>query len=89
MQVFIALINLPGSAPMYVRRCPFISASSRIPPREKRKYLRPKALAIDCPTEVLPVPGGPTSKTIEPAKSPLMIPTDINSKILSLTSLRP
>ena len=49
----------------------------------------PKPWQFDCPTEVFPVPGGPTNKTIDPAKSPLIIPTDINSKILSLTSLSP
>jgi len=30
----------PGSAPMYVRRCPRISASSRTPPSETRMNSR-------------------------------------------------
>jgi len=57
----------PGIAPMYVRLCPLISASSRIPPTEKRKNFLPSARAIERPTEVLPTPGGPTKHTIEPA----------------------
>ena len=38
---------LPGSAPMYVRRWPRISASSRTPPSDSRTNLRPVARAID------------------------------------------
>ena len=38
---------LPGSAPMYVRRWPRISASSRTPPSDRRTNLRPVARAID------------------------------------------
>ena len=37
---------LPGSAPMYVRRWPRISASSRTPPSDRRTNLRPVARAM-------------------------------------------
>ena len=57
---------LPGSAPMYVRRWPRISASSRTPPRLMRTKSRPVARAIDLPSEVLPTPGGPTRQRIGP-----------------------
>ena len=40
---------MPGIAPMYVRRWPRISASSRTPPTDRRTNLRPIAFAIDCP----------------------------------------
>ncbi|AKU74417.1 hypothetical protein ACX55_1 [Francisella tularensis subsp. tularensis] len=49
---------------MYVRRCPLISDSSRTPPKAIRTYSRPVALAIDCPIDVLPTPGGPTKHRI-------------------------
>ena len=39
-------MSLPGSAPMYVRRWPRISASSRTPPSERRTNLRPVARAM-------------------------------------------
>ena len=39
-------------------------ASSRTPPRLMRTNLRPVALAIDWPSEVLPTPGGPTRQRI-------------------------
>ena len=47
----------PGSAPMYVRRWPRISASSRMPPSDRRTNLRPMARAIERPSDVLPTPG--------------------------------
>ena len=56
----------PGIAPMYVRRCPRISASSCIPPSEIRANLRPSARAMLLPSEVLPMPGGPTKHRIGP-----------------------
>ena len=62
---------LPGSAPMYVRRWPRISASSRTPPSDWRTNLRPSARAIDCPRLVLPVPGGPRKHRITPSLSPI------------------
>lgn len=40
-------ITFPGIAPTYVRRCPFISATSVIPPTENLKYSRFKARAIE------------------------------------------
>ena len=54
----------PGSAPMYVRRWPRISASSWTPPSEIRTNLRPSARAMDWPRLVLPTPGGPTKQRI-------------------------
>ena len=57
---------VPGIAPMYVRRWPRISASSRTPPTEMRVNLRPSVRAIDWPSEVLPTPGGPTKQRIGP-----------------------
>ena len=47
----------PGIEPMYVRRWPRISDSSRTPPTDSRTNLRPSAFAIECPSEVLPTPG--------------------------------
>ena len=49
-------------APMYVRRWPRISASSRTPPSDIRTNSRLSARAIDSPIEVLPVPGGPMQR---------------------------
>src|SRR5207247_558571 len=51
----------PGNAPMYVRRWPRISASSRMPPSEVRRHLRPSAREIDRPRDRLPAPGGTTN----------------------------
>ena len=56
----------PGSAPMYVRRWPRISASSRMPPSDTRTNLRPSDCAIDFASDVLPTPGGPTKQRIGP-----------------------
>ena len=39
-------MSLPGIAPMYVRRWPRISASSRTPPSDRRTNLRPVARAM-------------------------------------------
>ena len=61
-----ARTSRPGSAPMYVRRWPRISASSRTPPSDMRTNSRPVARAIDSPIEVLPVPGGPISVRMAP-----------------------
>ncbi len=57
---------LPGSAPMYVRRWPRISASSRTPPSDRRTNLRPVARAMLLARLVLPTPGGPTKHRIGP-----------------------
>ena len=54
----------PGMAPTYVRRCPRIVDSSRTPPTAMRSIGRPVARAIDCASEVLPVPGGPRKQMI-------------------------
>ena len=64
---------VPGIAPMYVRRWPRISASSRTPPTERRANLRPSARAIDWPSDVLPTPGGPTKQRIWPEVSFLQL----------------
>ena len=63
-----ARTSRPGRAPMYVRRWPRISASSRTPPSDMRTNLRPVARAIDSPIEVLPVPGGPISVRMAPER---------------------
>ena len=60
------VIILPGIAPIYVRLCPRISASSLTPPSDIRINSLPVALAIDLATEVFPVPGGPTRQRIGP-----------------------
>ena len=44
---FMPWMIRPGRAPMYVRRCPRISDSSRIPPRLIRVNSRPSARATD------------------------------------------
>ena len=61
---FIAEMMRPGMAPMYVRRWPRISASSRTPPRLTRTNPRPMAVAMERPRLVLPTPGGPTRQRI-------------------------
>jgi len=53
------LMIRPGIAPMYVLRCPRISASSCTPPKDILMYFLFKAAAIDLPKDVLPTPGGP------------------------------
>ena len=69
-----ARTSRPGSAPMYVRRWPRISASSRTPPSDMRTNSRPVARAIDSPIEVLPVPGGPIRVRIAPALRSISTP---------------
>ena len=81
-----ARMIVPGIAPMYVRRWPRISASSRTPPALMRSNLRPIARAIERPSDVLPTPGGPTKHMIEePVASGLSLRTARNSRIRSLT----
>ena len=58
-----ACTMLPGPLATYVRRCPLISPSSRTPPSEMRWNGLSSARAMDCPSDVLPVPGGPTNLT--------------------------
>src|ERR1700759_1022298 len=79
----------PGRAPMYVRRWPRTSASSRTPPSGTRTYLRPSDDAIDLPSEVLPTPGGPTSKRIGPCLLGASFRTARNSRMRRLTLSRP
>ncbi len=79
---------VPGIAPMYVRRWPLISDSSRTPPTEIRTNSRPSVRAIDCPSEVLPTPGGPTKQRIEPETSFFSFATASDSMIRSLTLSR-
>ena len=80
---------VPGIAPTYVRRWPRISASSRTPPSEMRTKLRPSARAIDCPSEVLPTPGGPTKQRIGPYTSLFSFATARYSRMRSFTFSRP
>ena len=40
-----------------------------------RTNLRPKARAMECPSDVLPVPGGPTKHRIGPLESGLSLRT--------------
>ena len=76
----------PGSAPMYVRRWPRISASSRTPPSDIRTNSRPSARAIDSPIDVLPVPGGPISVRIAPdllvLRDPALLPELAHGEVL-------
>ena len=66
-----ARTSRPGSAPMYVRRWPRISASSRTPPSDMRTNSRPVARAIDSPIDVLPVPGRPDERQ-DGARAPVV-----------------
>ena len=80
---------VPGMAPMYVRRWPRISASSRTPPTEMRTNLRPSVRAIEWPSDVLPTPGGPTKQRIGPERSPsFSFETARYSRIRSFTLSR-
>src|SRR2546426_4769750 len=72
----------PGMAPTYVRRWPRISASSCTPPRLIRTNLRPKARAMDFPSEVLPTPGGPTRHRSEEHTSELQSPCNLVCRLL-------
>ena len=83
-----ARMIVPGIAPMYVRRWPRISASSRTPPTETRTNLRPSARAIDWPSDVLPTPGGPTKARIGPESVFVSFWTARCSTIRSLTLSR-
>jgi hypothetical protein len=67
-----------------VRRWPRISDSSRTPPTEILSNLRPIAVAIDLPSDVLPTPGGPTNRTIPERASGFSLRTARNSMIRSL-----
>src|SRR5262245_38688444 len=64
-------------------------AASRVgtPPSEKRTKLRPVALALDLPSEVLPTPAGPTRHRIGPVLARCC--TARYSTIRSLTFSRP
>ncbi len=79
----------PGMAPMYVRRCPRISASSCKPPNDMRMYLRPSDSATDLPNEVLPTPGGPTKQMMGDFMSPFSFSTAMCSSMRSLIDSRP
>ena len=67
---------LPGPLATYVRRCPLISPSSRTPPSEMRWNGLSSARAMDCPSDVLPVPGGPTNLTQLSVMGPHRTKTD-------------
>ena len=64
---------------MYVRRWPRISASSRMPPSDMRTNSRFSARATDSPIDVLPVPGGPISVRIAPARLSASMPRSSRS----------
>jgi hypothetical protein len=53
-----------------------------------RTNLRPSVRAIDCPSEVLPTPGGPTKQRIGPETSFFSFETARYSTIRSLTFSR-
>ena len=60
-----------------------------MPPNAIRTYFRPVALAILCPKEVLPTPGGPTKHKIGPVNLLVRFCTAKYSKIRSLTFSKP
>ena len=74
---------------MYVRRWPRISASSWMPPRLMRMNLRPIALAIDLPSDVLPTPGGPTNRRMGLRIVSASVRTARYSRMRSLIFSRP
>ena len=79
----------PGNAPMYVRRWPRISASSRTPPSDRRTNLRLSDFAMLFASDVLPTPGGPAKHRIEPFVSVTSWRTARNSRMRSFTFSRP
>lgn len=79
----------PGPLATYVRRWPLISASSRTPPSDIRWNGRSNARAMDCPSEVLPVPGGPTNLAYNSATCPKYLLQQTYNKIGPLTALLP
>ncbi len=86
---FIDWIIFPGIDPIYVRRCPRISASSRTPPNEIRTYSRPVAFAIERANDVFPTPGGPNKQIMGPFIFDARLCTAKYSIIRSLTFSRP
>ena len=82
--LFMAYKIRPGIAPIYVRRCPRISASSFTPPRLMRTNFLPSARAIERAMLVLPTPGGPTKHRIGAFILPVSFKTARYSQILSL-----
>ena len=85
----IPFIIRPGIAPIYVLRCPRISASSCTPPNDMRTYFRFKADAIERPNDVFPTPGGPYRHTIGDFISSFSFNTAKCSKMRSLTFSSP
>jgi len=69
LHTLIPSMSRPGMLPMYVRRCPRMSASSFTPPKEIRMKRRFRAPAMDDAREVLPTPGGPTKHKTGPRAS--------------------
>ena len=82
-------MSLPGIAPMYVRRWPRISASSRTPPSDRRTNLRPVARAMLFARLVLPTPGGPTKQRTGPLSFFVSACTARYSRMRSLIFFRP
>ena len=62
-----ACTMFPGPLATYVRLWPLISASSRTPPSDIRWNGLSSACAMDCPSDVFPVPGGPTNLATQSA----------------------
>ena len=54
-----------------------------------RPYSLPRLRAIDCPKEVLPVPGAPTKHKIGATPSRLRLRIEIKSKMRSFISFNP
>ena len=62
-----SLNDLPGQrTDIGSRRCPRISASSRMPPSDTRTNFRSSEVATDLANDVLPTPGGPTKHKYRP-----------------------
>ena len=87
--VLMFWMTRPGSAPMYVRRWPRISASSWMPPRLMRTNLRFMARATLLPSDVLPTPGGPTKARIGLRILSARVRTARYSRMRSLIFSRP
>ena len=62
-----------------------IHKMARMPPNERRTYLRPVARAMERARDVLPTPGGPTKQRIGAFESGASFRTARNSRIRSLT----
>ena len=89
--VILTLVGPPGTGKTSIGE-----SIARTPPSDMRTNLRPVALAIDSPIEVLPVPGGPTSVRMAPERLSSVRPRSLRSLrtarysvMRALTSSRP